>query len=243
QAQTQLWFEQTQASRILQRGELPDWFHGFISRREAEQLLQEKPPGSFLVRFSESTVGFVLSYRGRDRCRHFILDQLADERYVILGEDSAHAELSGLLQHYALAPVTPYYEFLTEPCARVRGGGFASHSQSSQPAGPFLPPEDVSSSSSTVRRIYYEPDEPIPFYAMGRGALSTPASPENIYSEVKQEDSSFGRDSHCHPCLRTIWKSKRIPLCGRTTFPHCHDTPPFFSELALLSQRHHYALH
>lgn len=32
-------------------------------RRESEQLLQDKPLGCYLIRFSESTVGFVLSYR------------------------------------------------------------------------------------------------------------------------------------------------------------------------------------
>ncbi|NXS64437.1 SH22A protein, partial [Brachypteracias leptosomus] len=62
-AQTRLWFEQTQAGRLRTEGELPGWFHGFISRRETEQLLQDQPQGCFLVRFSESTVGFVLSYR------------------------------------------------------------------------------------------------------------------------------------------------------------------------------------
>ncbi|NXW38946.1 SH22A protein, partial [Phaetusa simplex] len=62
-ARTRLWFEQTQAKRLGATGELPAWFHGFISRRETEQLLQDQPPGCFLVRFSESTVGFVLSYR------------------------------------------------------------------------------------------------------------------------------------------------------------------------------------
>ncbi|NXT78719.1 SH22A protein, partial [Zapornia atra] len=62
-AQTMLWFEQTQAKRLEAEGELPTWFHGFISRRETEQLLQDQPLGCFLVRFSESTVGFVLSYR------------------------------------------------------------------------------------------------------------------------------------------------------------------------------------
>ncbi|NWV66657.1 SH22A protein, partial [Malurus elegans] len=62
-AQTSLWFEQTQAQRLRPKGELPAWFHGFISRREAEELLQDQPLGCFLVRFSESTVGFVLSYR------------------------------------------------------------------------------------------------------------------------------------------------------------------------------------
>ncbi|NXC21649.1 SH22A protein, partial [Corythaeola cristata] len=62
-ARTKLWYEQTQAKRLGAEGELPAWFHGFISRRETEQLLQDQPPGCFLVRFSESTVGFVLSYR------------------------------------------------------------------------------------------------------------------------------------------------------------------------------------
>ncbi|NXE16783.1 SH22A protein, partial [Lophotis ruficrista] len=62
-ARTRLWFEQTQARRLGTEGELPAWFHGFISRRETEQLLQDQPLGCFLVRFSESTVGFVLSYR------------------------------------------------------------------------------------------------------------------------------------------------------------------------------------
>ncbi|OWK55019.1 SH2 domain-containing protein 2A [Lonchura striata] len=122
-ALTRLWFEQTQAQRLGPEGEFPPWFHGFISRREAEELLQDQPLGCFLVRFSESTVGFVLSYRGRERCRHFVLDQLPDGRYVILGERSAHAELAGLLQHHATAPVTPYHEFLTVPlpCGRAPG--------------------------------------------------------------------------------------------------------------------------
>ncbi|NWT33085.1 SH22A protein, partial [Cardinalis cardinalis] len=62
-ARTRLWFEQTQARRLGPEGELPSWFHGFTSRREAEELLQDQPLGRFLVRFSESTVGFVLSYR------------------------------------------------------------------------------------------------------------------------------------------------------------------------------------
>uniref|UniRef100_A0A8C8SLX5 SH2 domain containing 2A n=1 Tax=Pelusios castaneus TaxID=367368 RepID=A0A8C8SLX5_9SAUR len=247
QARTQAWFKHTQASRICQQGELPPWFHGFISRRDTEQLLQDKPLGSFLIRFSESTVGFVLSYRGRDRCRHFILDQLEDERYVILGEDSAHAELQGLLQHYTIAPVTPYYEFLTVPCTRVRttrpehllppavcrhrwkdpcfipllpakAGPAQRLSSPMQEAAasadpytqvsrepvpterpaPAQPPEikyqqlmrfhtyaePHEGFLSPERRIYYEPDEPIPFYATGRGSLVSP-DPENVYAEVE----------------------------------------------------------
>ncbi|NXP80200.1 SH2D7 protein, partial [Ramphastos sulfuratus] len=56
--------------------------------------------------------------RGRERCRHFVLDQLPDGRYLILGEQSAHRELCQLLGHYRRSPVTPYHEFLTVPCPR-----------------------------------------------------------------------------------------------------------------------------
>ncbi|NXX12004.1 SH22A protein, partial [Podargus strigoides] len=57
--------------------------------------------------------------RGRDRCRHFVLAELPDGRYAILGERSAHAELADLLRHYAVvAPVAPYREFLTVPRGR-----------------------------------------------------------------------------------------------------------------------------
>uniref|UniRef100_A0A8C3XL92 SH2 domain containing 2A n=1 Tax=Chelydra serpentina TaxID=8475 RepID=A0A8C3XL92_CHESE len=194
-------------------------------------------------------VGFSPGSRGRDRCRHFILDQLEDECYVILGEDSAHTELQGLLQHYTTAPVTPYYEFLTAPCPRVRerltrteaGSGAPpepasvppaadGHAYSlvlKQPQAPSSPGQEAGASVEPYahvskapgpaerptpaqpaeakyqqlmrfhtyaeprggfpppeRRIYYEPDEPIPFYAMGRGSLPGP-DPENVYAEVE----------------------------------------------------------
>ncbi|NXT43599.1 SH22A protein, partial [Pelecanoides urinatrix] len=237
-ARTRLWFEQTQARRLGAEGELPTWFHGFISRRETEQLLRDQPPGCFLVRFSESTVGFVLSYRGRDRCRHFVLDQLPDGRYVILGERSAHAELADLLRHYAVTPVTPYHEFLTVPCRRVRtrplvslcsqksgapsvppplpakAGSLAAAqgpaSGGAAPQGPYarvhkeaVPPEPPAPPQPTDAKYqqlmcfhtYAEPhegiapssyklEEPIPFYAMGRGSSPSAGPEENIYSEV-----------------------------------------------------------
>ncbi|KGL94241.1 SH2 domain-containing protein 2A, partial [Charadrius vociferus] len=237
-ARTRLWFGQTPAMRLGAEGELPAWFHGFTSRRETEQLLQDQPLGCFLVRFSESTVGFVLSYRGRDRCRHFVLDQLPDGRYVILGERSAHAELADLLQHYAIAPVTPYHEFLTtsagsdaarcpsseapanfpayssvskgtpgarQPTAARKGssrevklqpapeGLYAPVHKETLPAPPDVkshqlmcfhtyaePHEGIAPSSST----YCELEEPIPFYAMGRGSSPGANPEENIYSEV-----------------------------------------------------------
>lgn len=56
--------------------------------------------------------------RSRTCCRHFLLAQLGDGRHVVLGEDSAHAQLQDLLQHYTEFPLSPYGETLTQPLAR-----------------------------------------------------------------------------------------------------------------------------
>ncbi|XP_040491766.1 SH2 domain-containing protein 2A isoform X5 [Ursus maritimus] len=132
QAETRAWFQKTQAHWLLQHGAAPAWFHGFITRREAERLLEPKPEGCYLVRFSESAVTFVLTYRSRTRCRHFLLAQLRDGRHVVLGEDSAHERLQDLLQHYTACPLSPYGEMLTEPLVRQ---------QTPEPAGLSLSSE------------------------------------------------------------------------------------------------------
>ncbi|XP_053788317.1 unconventional myosin-VIIa-like isoform X3 [Vidua chalybeata] len=58
------WFTETQAQKIMQDdGAFPSWLHGMISRREAENLLIDKPLGCFLVRISQSRPGYILTYR------------------------------------------------------------------------------------------------------------------------------------------------------------------------------------
>ncbi|NXQ51681.1 SH22A protein, partial [Anthoscopus minutus] len=197
-AQTRLWFEQTQAQRLGPGGQLPTWFHGFISRREAEELLHDQPLGCFLIRFSESTIGFVLSYRGRDRCRHFVLDQLPDGRYVILGERSAHAELAQLLQHHATAPVTPYHEFLTVPLpcgwapsappslppkTSSRGAAQGPRSSSSSAAAPEAP----------YAQVHKEAASPEPLEAKYQQLM-----PFHVYAELR-EDIAPSPPTHCEP--------------------------------------------
>ncbi|XP_058516432.1 SH2 domain-containing protein 2A isoform X1 [Ochotona princeps] len=118
QAEIRAWFQRTQAPWLLEDGVAPAWFHGFITRREAERLLEPKPQGCYLVRFSESAVTFVLTYRSRTCCRHFLLAQLRDGRHVVLGENSAHARLQDLLRHYTICPLSPYGETITKPLAR-----------------------------------------------------------------------------------------------------------------------------
>ncbi|XP_065605101.1 SH2 domain-containing protein 2A isoform X2 [Cyrtonyx montezumae] len=149
--QTKLWFKQTQVHRLGAEGKLPAWFHGFISRRDTEQMLQDEPLGCFLVRFSESTVGFVLSYRGRERCRHFVLDQLPNGCYVILGEHSAHLELAELLQHYTRVPIPPYGELLTVPWGQNKAHGVMHAPDSSSPSCKALVNHPVY--STTAKRV------------------------------------------------------------------------------------------
>ncbi|XP_072531851.1 uncharacterized protein [Salminus brasiliensis] len=117
-----LWFQKTQLPRLQTPGRpLPCWLHGFATRREAEQLLQDKQQGCFLLRLSESKVGFVLSYRGADRCRHFIIEEESEvsglySQYVIAGENSRHGSLEELINYYTCNAVGPFNETLTVPC-------------------------------------------------------------------------------------------------------------------------------
>ncbi|XP_074079288.1 LOW QUALITY PROTEIN: SH2 domain-containing protein 2A [Macrotis lagotis] len=238
QAETKAWFQKTQAPWLFDDGEAPGWFHGFITRREAERLLENKPPGCYLVRFSESAVAFVLTYRSLSCYRHFLLAQLEDGRHVVLGENSAHERLADLLKHYSLCPLSPYGEHLTQPCIRQTPApaGISmqtEHSESSSegrngttqyssvhkqeptlgpvnkdnpgprdseelprskppvPTKPQIRPELYTiptpkashpAPCPTPHPIYQEPEEPIAFYAMGRGSKRD--SLANVYSEV-----------------------------------------------------------
>ncbi|XP_034865743.1 SH2 domain-containing protein 2A isoform X4 [Mirounga leonina] len=269
QAETRAWFQKTQAHWLLQHGAAPAWFHGFITRREAERLLEPKPEGCYLVRFSESAVTFVLTYRSRTRCRHFLLAQLRDGRHVVLGEHSAHARLQDLLRHYTACPLGPYGETLTEPLVRQTpepaglslstemsdSGNKDPHPHYSRtvkksqnvtptpkegpgeqkepprpkppvPAKPQLPPEVYASPAPRPRPapppkpsnpIYQEPDEPIAFYAMGRG--SPGEAPSNVYAEV---ENSGGRQPHSEnsvPGQGPPMPHQPLPSWGHT-LPH-----------------------
>ena len=57
---------------------------GVISRFDAEKLLLEKPLGTYLVRVSEKVWGYTISYRAKDRCKHFLIDA-SEEQYHFFG--------------------------------------------------------------------------------------------------------------------------------------------------------------
>uniref|UniRef100_A0A8C6ZJH6 SH2 domain-containing protein n=1 Tax=Nothoprocta perdicaria TaxID=30464 RepID=A0A8C6ZJH6_NOTPE len=124
------WFRETQAQKVMQDdGAFPSWLHGMISRREAENLLIDKPLGCFLVRISQSRPGYTLTYRGEGRCRHYMIEMQPNARYVILGEDRAHASLTQLVRYHQTVGIQPFMETLSVPCGQVS----AQHVQ--QPEG------------------------------------------------------------------------------------------------------------
>ncbi|XP_053450929.1 SH2 domain-containing protein 7 [Nycticebus coucang] len=112
------WFMETQAPFILQNGALPPWFHGFITRKQTEQLLRDKGLGSFLIRLSDRSTGYILSYRGSDRCRHFVINQLPNRRYLISGDTHSHGTLAELVCYYQEMQLEPFGETLAAACPR-----------------------------------------------------------------------------------------------------------------------------
>ncbi|XP_016362447.1 myosin-IIIb-like [Sinocyclocheilus anshuiensis] len=113
------WFKEMQVRKLTRDGGFPSWFHGMITRRRAEDLLIDKPLGCFLVRVGQSREGFTLTYRGADRCRHYMVEMQSNGKYVILGEDRAHSSLTDLVQYHTQVGIKPFMELLTLPCGQM----------------------------------------------------------------------------------------------------------------------------
>ncbi|XP_054627865.1 uncharacterized protein LOC129179064 isoform X2 [Dunckerocampus dactyliophorus] len=117
------WFIGTQAPLILQYGNFPDWFQGFTARKHAEDLLQDKALGSFLIRLSEKAIGYILSYKGLGRCRHFVITQNQDGLFVIAGDCHTYDSITKLIEHYKVSPIQPFGEYLTSSCHEANASG------------------------------------------------------------------------------------------------------------------------
>lgn len=116
---TMAWFSQFQLGCVIKNGVVPEWFHGIISRKSAEEILLSKPAGYFLIRVSESRIGFTLSYRAEDHCRHFMIDALKNGQYNIVGQNINHRSLQDLVAFHHNVPILPFNELLTVACVQV----------------------------------------------------------------------------------------------------------------------------
>lgn len=94
------------------------WFHGLLSRNDAEQLLATEPAGTFLVRLSEKIWGYAISYKDSDRCKHYLIDASSGS-YQFLGANQLnHDSLNELIRFHANVPITLMgKELLIRPCS------------------------------------------------------------------------------------------------------------------------------
>ncbi|KAI4830770.1 hypothetical protein KUCAC02_002383 [Chaenocephalus aceratus] len=116
------WFSETQAPLILNNGNFPDWFQGFVARKDTEDLLRDKAQGCFLIRLSDKAIGYILSYKGHDRCRHFVITQNQDGQFVIAGDCQTYKSLTELMEHFKVSPIQPFGEYLTTSLYEVDSG-------------------------------------------------------------------------------------------------------------------------
>ncbi|KAK2919865.1 hypothetical protein Q8A73_002069 [Channa argus] len=116
------WFTETQAPLLQNNGNFPEWFQGFAARKDAEDLLRDKALGCFLIRLSDKTIGYILSYKGHDRCRHFVITQNQDGQFVIAGDCETYHSLTELIEHFKVSPIQPFGECLTSSCYEVNAG-------------------------------------------------------------------------------------------------------------------------
>lgn len=70
------------------------WFHGLLTRAEAEQQLENESTGTFLVRLSEKIWGYAISYKDVDKCKHYLISA-TNGQYKFLGANQiSHDSLS-----------------------------------------------------------------------------------------------------------------------------------------------------
>ncbi|NWR54990.1 SH24B protein, partial [Bucorvus abyssinicus] len=119
------WFKEEQVPRRAgferNTDRVAPWFHGIISRQEAEELLMNKSEGTFLVRVSEKIWGYALSYRQQSGFKHFLVDASGDF-YSFLGVDpNRHATLTDLIDFHKEEMITSSGgELLLEPCGQQK---------------------------------------------------------------------------------------------------------------------------
>lgn len=79
-------------------------FVGIISRSRADELLQNRPSGSFLVRVSERIWGYTISYVvGDGKVKHFLIERIP-QGYQFLGTNQiVHKHLHDLVAYHEVS--------------------------------------------------------------------------------------------------------------------------------------------
>ncbi|XP_067254522.1 SH2 domain-containing protein 4A [Chanodichthys erythropterus] len=117
------WFQEEQlplrAGFQRDQTRIAPWFHGIISREQAEALLNDGKPGLFLVRVSERIFGYVLSYRSKEGIKHLMIDA-SENCYMLLGDQIKFTSLSELVEYHQVEPLSSSgeEEYLLQACGQ-----------------------------------------------------------------------------------------------------------------------------
>ncbi|XP_048027916.1 SH2 domain-containing protein 4A isoform X1 [Megalobrama amblycephala] len=117
------WFQEEQlplrAGFQRDQTRIAPWFHGIISREQAEALLNDGEPGLFLVRVSERIFGYVLSYRSKEGIKHLLIDA-SENCYMLLGDQIKFTSLSELVEYHQVEPLSSSgeEEYLLQACGQ-----------------------------------------------------------------------------------------------------------------------------
>ena len=92
------------------------WYHGRISRANAEQLLSSTPHDCFLIRESEAEPGALsISLKHEGKLKHFLIRRHGGQ-YEVAGTGHCFPSLPSLVAHYSEHPLSVGGEKLTRAC-------------------------------------------------------------------------------------------------------------------------------
>jgi len=127
-AQSVKWFKEVEMAKGAGQAEEEDggfekWFHGIISRKDAQELLLKCEPGAFLVRVAESRFGYSLShYVEPGKIKHYMIDQTPEGSYIVVGNSRTFVSLNALVKHHQVHNVVATDPVaLIEPCGADDG--------------------------------------------------------------------------------------------------------------------------
>ncbi|XP_054894736.1 hematopoietic SH2 domain-containing protein homolog [Poeciliopsis prolifica] len=189
------WFIDSQLPLIVNNGLFPTWFLGFISRKDVEDMLREKDLGCFLIRLSDKAIGYILSYKGRDRCRHFVISQSETGRFIVCGDTEGHNTLFDLIEHYKTNPIEPFGEYLTSPCNDVNEDLYdiIQVSPKEKPAAPLRAAKKVRKQqmNSATEQAPRTREEAPPLPRRTRHGESNPVSENDrvLYAQLRKQTS------------------------------------------------------
>jgi len=125
------WYKESEADKGAGKtddGDFAAWFHGIISRTDAEALLEGQKNNSFLIRVAETRFGYSLSLIHEGVVKHFMIDQQSDDNlYIVVGNERTFPSLNEIVIFHGEAdedgepvnPVTDDQDGTIHPCANV----------------------------------------------------------------------------------------------------------------------------